>query len=131
MVQDLAEFGIELAGMAGIVHDASNPATSLWQDRFLAIPGLRIAGPRVRQGWLEHGPRAGANKRGGEPFVTVPWDRALDLVAGELRRVKEAHGNAAIYAGSPGWASAAATSLRRLPPWWCTRSTGWSLLQAS
>ncbi|MFP6578332.1 MAG: acyl-CoA dehydrogenase family protein, partial [Myxococcota bacterium] len=44
MVQDLAEFGIELAGMAGIVHDASNPTTSLWQDRFLAIPGLRIAG---------------------------------------------------------------------------------------
>jgi biotin/methionine sulfoxide reductase len=67
---------------------------------------LRIAGPMVRQGWLEHGPRAGANKRGGEPFVAVPWDRALDLVAGELRRVKEAHGNAAIYAGSPGWASA-------------------------
>ncbi len=44
MVQDLAEFGIELAGMAGMVHDASNPTTSLWQDRFLAIPGLRIAG---------------------------------------------------------------------------------------
>ena len=66
----------------------------------------RIAGPMVRQGWLERGPRVGDNKRGGEPFVAVSWDRALDLVTGELRRVKEAHGNEAIYAGSPGWASA-------------------------
>src|SRR5581483_9352967 len=33
-------------------------------------------------------------------------ERALDLVAGELRRVIGEHGNEAIYAGTYGWASA-------------------------
>ena len=66
----------------------------------------RIAQPMVRQGWLDHGPRKDGNARGGEPFVAVSWDRALDLVAAELKRVKERHGNQSIYAGSCGWASA-------------------------
>jgi len=67
---------------------------------------LRIPRPMIRQGWLEHGPRRDKNARGSEPFISVPWDEALDLVAHELIRVKEASGNAAIYAGSYGWASA-------------------------
>ena len=67
---------------------------------------VRIPRPMIRQGWLKHGPRRRANARGAEPFVAVPWDEALDIVANELRRVKEAHGNAAIFAGSYGWASA-------------------------
>jgi len=70
-----------------------------------SIPGavtdrLRIPQPMIRQGWLEHGPRRNENARGSEPFIPVPWDEALDLVARELSRVKEAHGNAAIFAGS-------------------------------
>ena len=45
---------------------------------------IRIAQPMVREGWLKHGP--GPSKgRGREPFVPVSWDKALDLVAGELR----------------------------------------------
>jgi biotin/methionine sulfoxide reductase len=36
----------------------------------------------------------------------VSWERALDLVAGELARVRRDHGSRAIYAGSYGWASA-------------------------
>ncbi|MDX2144765.1 MAG: molybdopterin guanine dinucleotide-containing S/N-oxide reductase [Rhodospirillaceae bacterium] len=67
---------------------------------------VRIARPMIRQGWLKHGPHEANKTRGGEPFVAVPWDEALDLVAGELQRVKAAHGNAAIFAGSYGWASA-------------------------
>ncbi len=35
----------------------------------------------------------------------MSWDEALDLVAAELRRVKDTYGNEAIYASS-GWASA-------------------------
>ena len=65
----------------------------------------RIAQPMVRQGWLEGGPRS-SRERGREPFVPVSWERALDLVAGELERVRTQHGNEAIYAGSYGWASA-------------------------
>jgi len=38
--------------------------------------------------------------------VEVEWDEALDLVAGELNRVKAAHGNRAIFGGSYGWSSA-------------------------
>ena len=66
----------------------------------------RIAQPMVRLGWLENGPRQHDNRRGGEPFVPVSWERALELVAGEILRVRDTFGNGAIYAGSYGWASA-------------------------
>ena len=65
----------------------------------------RIAQPFVREGWLKSGPGQGEG-RGREPFVPVSWERALDLVAGELLRVKRDHGHDAIMAGSQGWASA-------------------------
>ncbi len=64
----------------------------------------RIATPHVRRGWLEHGP--GAPGRGEQPFVPVSWDTALDLLAGELRRVYDSYGGGAVYGGSYGWASA-------------------------
>ncbi|WP_137934111.1 molybdopterin guanine dinucleotide-containing S/N-oxide reductase [Mesorhizobium comanense] len=66
---------------------------------------LRVSRPAVRRGWLE-GDRSGDGRRGGEVFVEVSWETALDIVAGELGRVRAEHGNSAIYAGSYGWASA-------------------------
>ena len=66
----------------------------------------RIAEPYVRASVARHGPGANPEGRGAEPFVPVPWKDALDLVASELNRVKEAHGNEAIFAGSYGWSSA-------------------------
>ena len=42
---------------------------------------VRIDRPMVRKGWLENGPDS-REGRGAEPFVAVPWDQALDLVAG-------------------------------------------------
>jgi biotin/methionine sulfoxide reductase len=65
----------------------------------------RIAQPMVREGWLRDGPGSGAG-RGREPFVPVPWEKALDLVAGELDRVRRTHGAAGIMGGSQGWSSA-------------------------
>ena len=65
----------------------------------------RIAQPMVREGWLKHGPGP-SEGRGREPFVPVSWDKALDLVAGEIERVRREHGNAAIMGGSQGWSSA-------------------------
>lgn len=44
--------------------------------------------------------------RGTEPFVEVSWDEAFELLAVELRRVIDTHGNDAIFGGSCGWASA-------------------------
>lgn len=64
----------------------------------------RITRPAVRKSWLERKPAAVA--RGRDAFVEVSWDQALDLIATELTRVREAHGNEAIFAGSYGWASA-------------------------
>src|SRR6187549_3699162 len=67
---------------------------------------LRITSPMVRRGWLENGPGPAGGARGSEPFVAVSWDRALDLIAAEIRRVRTDHGNQAIYGGSYGWGSA-------------------------
>jgi len=64
----------------------------------------RIREPMIRKSWLDNGP--GAQGRGAGPFVAVGWQRALDLLAGELDRVRRDHGNEAIYAGSYGWGSA-------------------------
>jgi len=77
----------------------------------------RIAQPMVRQGWLTGGPCNGEG-RGCERFVPVSWDRALDLAAAELARVKRTHGPGAIMGGSQGWGSAgifhdARTQVRR------------------
>ena len=65
----------------------------------------RIMRPMVRKGWLELGHKSDSEGRGVEPFVPVSWDRALELVAAELDRVKRTYGNQAFYASS-GWGSA-------------------------
>ncbi|RNL81592.1 molybdopterin-dependent oxidoreductase [Halostreptopolyspora alba] len=67
----------------------------------------RVATPAVRRRWLDNGP--GPDGRRGAPddeYQAVDWETALDLLAGELDRVRSEHGNAAIYGGSYGWASA-------------------------
>jgi biotin/methionine sulfoxide reductase len=67
---------------------------------------VRVAAPSIRRGWLEHGPGVTSARRGGEEFVEVSWDRALDLIAGEIARVIDEHGNEALFGGSYGWSSA-------------------------
>jgi biotin/methionine sulfoxide reductase len=74
------------------------------------IPGAlrhatRVRRPAVRRGWLEHGPGP-SDRRGHDPFCEVSWDKALDLVAAELARVRGTYGAEAIFGGSYGWASA-------------------------
>lgn len=65
----------------------------------------RITTPMVRRGWLEHGPGPD-RQRGLDDFVAVSWDRALDLLAQELQRVKRECGLESIFGGSYGWSSA-------------------------
>ena len=67
---------------------------------------FRIRRPAVRRSFLEKGKAAGGEGRGREAFIEVDWETALDLVAGEVERVRAAHGNEAIFGGSYGWASA-------------------------
>ena len=65
----------------------------------------RIAQPMVRRGWLEDGPGP-SDRRGRDEFVPVTWDKALNLLADELKRVRDSRGPGAIFGGSYGWASA-------------------------
>ncbi len=65
----------------------------------------RVTTPAVRRGWLDHGPGP-STRRGADEFVAVTWDELTELLADELRRVVEGHGNEAIYGGSYGWSSA-------------------------
>ncbi|MEE4183692.1 molybdopterin guanine dinucleotide-containing S/N-oxide reductase [Pseudomonas viridiflava] len=70
---------------------------------------MRVMRPAVRRSFLK---QAGGQSelrgelRGQEPFVEVSWEVALDLVALELKRVRQEHGNQAIFGGSYGWGSA-------------------------
>ncbi|GAS95381.1 molybdopterin oxidoreductase [Mycolicibacterium canariasense] len=65
----------------------------------------RITEPAVRRGWLRDGPGP-STARGADEFVAVSWAELTELLAAELRRVIDGHGNEAIYGGSYGWASA-------------------------
>ncbi|MFF0813982.1 molybdopterin-dependent oxidoreductase [Rhodococcus sp. NPDC003318] len=64
----------------------------------------RVAGPAIRRGWLENGPGP-SDRRGADEYVAVSWAELTDLLAGELRRVVDTHGNRAIFGGSYGWSA--------------------------
>ena len=94
-----------LVGMRPFAHDPD--PSPIGQSMVEATAGpSRILRPAVRRSVLEHGAGANPQLRGAEPFVEIPWSEAIDLVAGELARVRGEFGNEAIYAGSYGWASA-------------------------
>lgn len=63
----------------------------------------RILTPCIREGFLAGD---GGTGRGRDRYVPVGWDRALDLAANALARIRDTHGNRAIYGGSYGWSSA-------------------------
>lgn len=95
----------EVIGMRPFEHDPD--PSPIGQSMPGAVAGpVRIRRPAVRKSYLDGGPGTAPEKRGAEPFVQVSWDRALDLVAAELARVKHDHGNTSIFAGSYGWSSA-------------------------
>lgn len=96
----------QLDGAGGIapVEDDPRPSrigrgwVSAAQDR-----SSRILKPAARRGWL-NGDKG--TSRHDDSFVELSWDRANALVAAQIRRVRDAHGNGAIFGGSYGWASA-------------------------
>ncbi len=62
----------------------------------------RVLRPAIRRGWLQS--RRGGG-RGTDDFVELPWDEALDIAAEDIRRIRDTHGNEAIFGGSYGWSS--------------------------
>ena len=87
------------------VHDQA-PSPMLAAMPAMVYSPLRVARPAVRAGWLARREMSDRAQRGREPFVEVSWETALALVAGELARVRSAHGAEAIFGGSYGWSSA-------------------------
>ena len=65
----------------------------------------RIAQPAIRRGWLERGPGPD-DRRGRDEFVSVSWEKALDLLGEELTRIRDTRGPGAVFGGSYGWSSA-------------------------
>ena len=106
-----SHWGVGLATIEGgrVVSVAGHPADPAASEINANIPGslhgrARVRRPAVRKSWLAG--RPGAVPRGQDSFVEVSWERALDLIAAELTRVRAAHGNRGIFAGSYGWSSA-------------------------
>ena len=59
----------------------------------------RISKPMIRRGWLERGPGQDS-RRGRDAFVEMEWDAVLDLLATELKRVRDEHGPGGVFGGS-------------------------------
>ncbi|MCB2093669.1 MAG: trimethylamine-N-oxide reductase TorA [Rhodobacteraceae bacterium] len=97
--------GGRLSSVAPFATDpgAASPVMQALADQVYAETRVRY--PMVREGFLKNGHKSDTTERGRGKFVRVGWDKALDLVASELERVKKAHGNAAIHAGSTDWHS--------------------------
>ncbi|NKB37099.1 MAG: molybdopterin-dependent oxidoreductase [Gammaproteobacteria bacterium] len=95
----------EVTKVSGI--DEDNDTSPIGQSLSGTLnDSCRITAPVVRKSYLEQGFRTGGAGRGAEPFVEVSWETAEKLVAAEIQRVSETHGNQAIFGGSYGWASA-------------------------
>ena len=90
--------------LTGVDSHADDPAPSAINDNIASsLNGrARVLRPALRKGWLEKS----TTPRGRDEFVEVSWDTALNHIASELARVRTDHGNASIFAGSYGWASA-------------------------
>lgn len=91
-----------IVGVEPFEHDPA-PSPIIQSITEWAKPERRVLRPMVRAGWLEKRENSDRKGRGSEKFVPVSWDEVTSLVAGEIRRVSETHGNASIFAGSYGW----------------------------
>jgi len=56
----------------------------------------RLKYPLVRKHWRSGG--GDRERRGRDEWVRLSWEEALDLVAGEIKRIKQAYGNRSILA---------------------------------
>jgi anaerobic selenocysteine-containing dehydrogenase len=61
----------------------------------------RILYPLKRADWDPNGKRNTEN-RGKSKFVRISWDEAIDIIAGELRRIKDSYGMEAVLSQSDG-----------------------------
>jgi molybdopterin guanine dinucleotide-containing S/N-oxide reductase-like protein len=85
----------------------ASPMGLAWYER--AIASDRILYPMIRVDWKPGGSGGNRATRGEPRYRRASWDEALELVAGELKRVKTSYGNEAILgAVVGGWQTAGA-----------------------
>src|SRR6202158_3363483 len=99
--------GIESAAIASVapLDGDTDPSPLLGTLPGTIRHSARVATPAVRRGWLRDGPGP-STQRGADEVVAVSFNELTELLAGELRRAVDTHGNQAVYGGSYGWASA-------------------------
>lgn len=90
------------------IEDDLSPSMQLQSFGRLPYDKARIRYPMVRKSFLEKGFEAGGEGRGSESIVRVSWDKAVELIASEIERVKLDYGASAIYGGTYGWKSTGA-----------------------
>ncbi len=98
---------VENGKMVGVqpVSDDPYPNELVTMAPYQVHAKNRIKYPMVRKSWLEHGPGSHPELRGNDEWVRVSWDKALDLVSGQIARLQKEFGPQSIYAGSYGWKS--------------------------
>src|SRR5450759_3526593 len=81
----------------------------------------RLKYPLKRKNWASGG--GDQELRGQDEWVRISWDEALDIVAGEIKRIKEKYGNESILA------SAGSDMLNlyggAVPVWWTNSGGTW------
>lgn len=95
--------GGKLTHLTPFEHDYA-PTPNISGLAQLPYTSSRIRYPMVREGYLKNGPKS-REGRGSEKFVRVSWDKALDLVASEMKRVYGEYGPSAVFGRSYGWMS--------------------------
>ncbi|MFB1640296.1 molybdopterin guanine dinucleotide-containing S/N-oxide reductase [Campylobacter sp. MRC_CM3] len=65
----------------------------------------RVKYPYVRKSYLENPDDPKPELRGKEEFVRVSYDKAIKLIAKELKKTRDVKGTSAIFGGSYGWKS--------------------------
>lgn len=92
--------GGKLTHLTPFEHDYA-PTPNISGLAQLPYTSSRIRYPMVREGYLKNGPKS-REGRGSEKFVRVSWDKALDLVASEMKRVYGEYGPSAVFGRSYG-----------------------------
>jgi len=94
-----------LTRVAPYANDAASPSPVIQAFADRVYSRDRVKYPMVREGFLKNGANSDTSERGKGKFVRVSWDKAFELVASELQRVKKTYGNEAIHTGSVDWHS--------------------------
>ncbi|RXK01101.1 trimethylamine-N-oxide reductase TorA [Arcobacter sp. CECT 8986] len=65
----------------------------------------RIKYPMVRKSYLDNPDNPKPNLRGNDQWVRVPYEKAIKLIAKELKKTRKEKGAKGVFAGSYGWKS--------------------------